>query len=122
MRNISLKSVSKQRLLCLKLTLIFGTRPQIIKCIPIIREFQLRNLEFILINTGQHYDFEMSKIFLQQMSVPEPDYDFEVGSGTHANQTAKIMMMTEETLKVVKPDLCIVPGDTNSALGSALGA
>src|SRR5437016_11001760 len=106
----------------MKLALIFGTRPQIIKCVPVIRESQRKKVDLALINTGQHYDYSLSEIFLKEFHLSMPDFNLGVGSGSHAWQTANIMMGIENTLKELRPSACIIPGDTNSAIASALAA
>jgi len=103
--------------------LVVGARPQIIKSAPIIREaLKHEEIEFQLVHTGQHYDFEMSKIFFQEMELPEPMVNLGVGSGTHARQTGNMMMKLEKTMIKSKPDMVMVPGDTNSTLAGALAA
>ncbi len=106
----------------MKLTLVFGTRPQIIKCVPVIRECTRKKLDITIINTGQHYDFELSRIFLEEFHLPKPRYNLEIGSGSHGWQTGNILIHVEETLKKVKSSVCLIPGDTNSAIASALAA
>jgi len=107
----------------MKLMLIIGARPQIIKSAPIIHEALKRNeIEFQLIHTGQHYDFEMSKIFFGELDLPDPIINLGVGSGTHAVQTGKMMIELEKTIENLKPDMVMVPGDTNSTLAGALTA
>jgi len=106
----------------LSLLLVFGTRPQIIKSVPVIRECLTRGLNLTTVNTGQHYDFEMSKVFIEQLSLPDPHFSLGVGSGSHAQQTAKIMTKIEKLVVELRPSVCVVPGDTNSAIGTALGA
>jgi UDP-N-acetylglucosamine 2-epimerase (non-hydrolysing) len=106
----------------MKLGLIFGTRPQIIKCVPVIRECLRRNVQLELINTGQHYDFKLSQIFMQELEVPDPKYNLGIGSGSHALQTGNIMINVERALMDLKPSVCLIPGDTNSAIGSALAS
>lgn len=107
----------------MKVTLVLGTRPQIIKSAPLIC---LANndpeIELSIVHTGQHYDYEMTKIFFEEFNLPEPTVNLNVGSGTHAQQTAKIMIRLEKILLKQKPDLVIVPGDTNSTLAGALTA
>jgi UDP-N-acetylglucosamine 2-epimerase (non-hydrolysing) len=105
-----------------RVILIVGTRPQIIKSAPIIHEMMKRKLDFYLIHTGQHYDYEMSKIFLDELKLPDPIVNLGVGSGSHAYQTGEIMLKLEKALLKEKPDLVVVPGDTNSALAAALTA
>ncbi len=105
-----------------KIAIIFGTRPQIIKTVSIIRNCLERKIPFTIINTGQHYDFDMSRAFFQEFDLALPQYNLGVGSGTHGWQTGNIIIKTEKTLERISPTLCIVPGDTNSALASALAA
>jgi UDP-N-acetylglucosamine 2-epimerase (non-hydrolysing) len=103
--------------------LVVGARPQIIKSAPIIREAQMHSeIELQIIHTGQHYDFEMSKIFFDEMTLPEPLANLGVGSGTHAWQTGSMMIELERTMTEHRPDLVMVPGDTNSTLAGALVA
>lgn len=107
----------------MKLMLIVGARPQIIKSAPIIREAQKhKEIELQLVHTGQHYDFEMSKIFFHEMELPDPIVNLGVGSGTHAWQTGNMMIKLEKTITEHKPDVVMVPGDTNSTLAGALAA
>ena len=103
--------------------LVLGARPQIIKSAPLIHLASGdRQVLFSIIHTGQHYDYEMTKIFFEELSLPDPEVNLNVGSGTHAQQTAKIMLRLEKILQKQKPDLVIVPGDTNSTIAGALTA
>ncbi len=107
----------------MKLMLIIGARPQIIKSAPIIKEALKRSeIEFQLVHTGQHYDFEMSKILFGELDLPDPVVNLGVGSGTHAFQTGKMLIGLEKTIEQLKPDMVMVPGDTNSTLAGALAA
>ncbi|MEM2602393.1 MAG: UDP-N-acetylglucosamine 2-epimerase (non-hydrolyzing) [Candidatus Bathyarchaeia archaeon] len=100
-----------------------GTRPEIIKMAPLIRKAKRRgDLEISFVHTGQHYDWDMSKRFLRELDLPDPDAFLEVGSATHAVQTARVMERSEAYLAKEGPDLIFVEGDTNSALGAALAA
>jgi len=105
------------------IVLILGTRPQIIKSALFI---DLANeddeIRLNIIHTGQHYDYEMTKIFFEELSLPDPTADLKVGSGGHAFQTANMMMRLEKALSKQRPDLVVVPGDTNSTLAGALVA
>ena len=94
--------------------LIAGARPNFMKIAPLIQEFQKENIEFKLIHTGQHYDYNMSKIFFENLGIPEPDIHLNVGSASHAIQTAKIMIEFEKVLSDRTPELVIVVGDVNS--------
>jgi UDP-N-acetylglucosamine 2-epimerase len=107
----------------LHVILVLGARPQIIKSAPLIHlATQSNKIHFEVIHTGQHYDYEMSRIFFEEFQLPDAVANLEVGSGTHAWQTAQIMIRLEKILKPKQPDLVIVPGDTNSTLAGALTA
>jgi len=106
----------------LKPAFIFGTRPEIIKLSPVIRAFLGRGVEPLLIHTGQHYDYEMSRVFLEELELPEIDYHLEVGSGTQAEQTGTAMIKIERVLIEEKPDVVVVQGDTNTVLAGALAS
>jgi UDP-N-acetylglucosamine 2-epimerase (non-hydrolysing) len=104
----------------LSVAIIFGTRPQIIKSAPIIHEALKGGMELRIIHTGQHYDYELSQVFIEEFDLPEPNVNLEVGSGSHAYQTGEIMLRLEKYLLKDNPSLVLVPGDTNSALAGAL--
>ncbi len=103
---------------------IIGTRPNFMKMAPVIVELRRcpDEFEIVLVHTGQHYDRAMSQVFLDELGVPDPDYQLEVGSGSHAQQTARIMERLEPVLLECRPDLVLVPGDVNSTLAAALVA
>lgn len=105
----------------MKITTIFGTRPEIIKLSPLIPLFD-KEFKQILIHTGQHYSYSMDKIFFEDLHLRDCDYSLTTGSGTHAQQTGKMLMMIEEVLIEENPELVIVQGDTNSTLTGALAA
>ncbi|WP_048056110.1 non-hydrolyzing UDP-N-acetylglucosamine 2-epimerase [Pyrococcus sp. ST04] len=102
--------------------IIFGTRPEIIKLSPVIRAFLKKDVHPLIIHTGQHYDYEMSQVFLEELELPEIDYHLEVGSGTQAEQTGFAMIKIEKVLMEEKPDVSIVQGDTNTVLAGALAS
>jgi UDP-GlcNAc3NAcA epimerase len=107
----------------MRLMLVVGARPQIIKSAPIIREARKHDeIELQLVHTGQHYDFEMSKVFFDEMALPEPLANLGVGSGSHAWQTGNMMIELEKTMIEHRPDVVMVPGDTNSTLAGAIVA
>jgi len=107
----------------MKLMLVLGARPQIVKSAPLIREVSEKpEIELQIVHTGQHYDYEMSKIFFDELSLPSPLANLGVGSGTHAWQTGKMMIGLEKAMLRLEPDLVLVPGDTNSTLAGALAA
>jgi UDP-N-acetylglucosamine 2-epimerase (non-hydrolysing) len=101
---------------------IVGARPNFIKMAPIIEEIRRRNLPQLFVHTGQHYDAKMSTIFFEQLQMPQPDIYLGVGSGSHAEQTAKVMLAFEQICLERKPALVIVAGDVNSTLACALAA
>ena len=102
--------------------LVAGARPNFIKIAPLINEFQKEKIKFKLIHTSQHYDYNMSKIFFDDLGIPEPDVHLNVDSASHAVQTAKIMIEFEKIILKDKPSLVIVVGDVNSTLACALVA
>ncbi|WP_258084568.1 non-hydrolyzing UDP-N-acetylglucosamine 2-epimerase [Thermococcus thermotolerans] len=106
----------------MKPAFVFGTRPEIIKLAPVIRAFEERDVKPLLIHTGQHYDYEMSRVFLEELELPPIDYHLEVGSGTQAEQTGTAMIKIEKVLMDEKPDVVLVQGDTNTVLAGALAA
>ncbi len=107
----------------LRVALILGARPQIIKSSLLIRILnEDKQVAFSLIHTGQHYDYEMTKVFFEEFSLPDPTVNLNVGSDSHAQQTAKIMSKLEPVLLDFKPNVVVVPGDTNSTIAGALTA
>ena len=106
----------------MKIATVLGTRPEIIKMAPIIDEISKRNIDQIVLHTGQHYDKEMSDNFFKDLKIPTPDYNIHVGSGTHGKQTGLMMKGIEEVLLNEKPDIVLVQGDTNAVLAGAIVA
>ena len=106
----------------MKIAIIIGTRPEIIKMAPVIDEIEKRGIEYILIHTGQHYDHEMSHQFFIDLELKKPDFNIGVGSGSHGKQTATMMEKIEDVLVAEKPDIVLVQGDTNAVLAGALAA
>ena len=106
----------------MKISIILGTRPEIIKMSPIIRECENQNLDYFILHTGQHYSYNLDKIFFEELGLPEPKYNLDVGSGSHAEETGKMLIGIEKVLKEEKPDVVLVEGDTNTVLAGALAA
>ncbi len=105
----------------MKIINVVGARPNFVKISPLIEEMnRFSQIEPIIVHTGQHYDYSMSKQFFQDLNIPDPDIHLEIGSGSHAIQTAKIMMGFEKVLLQEKPDLTLVVGDVNSTIACAL--
>jgi UDP-N-acetylglucosamine 2-epimerase (non-hydrolysing) len=103
---------------------VIGTRPNMVKMAPVIAALRERFGDWpaTVVHTGQHYDPEMSQIFLDELGIGEPDYMLGVGSGTHAEQVARVLERIERIMLAEKPDLVLVPGDVNSTLAAGLAA
>ena len=106
----------------MKIAIVLGTRPEIIKMAPIIRECQNRQLDHFVLHTGQHYSYSMDKIFFEDLELGEANHYLEVGSGTHGVQTGKILEGTERVFMEEQPDVVLVQGDTNTVMAAALAA
>lgn len=104
------------------IVLVLGTRPEIIKMAPVIRACQKKGVSFSVLHTGQHYSYEMDRSFFLELDLPRPKYHLDVGSGTHAEQTGKMMTGIEKILLAQCPDIVLVQGDTNTVLAGALAA
>ncbi len=104
----------------LKLSIVAGARPNFMKVAPVIRAARARGHEPILVHTGQHYDDRMSDSFFRDLDLPAPDHHLGVGSGSHADQTARVMLAFEPVLAETRPDWVVVVGDVNSTLACAL--
>lgn len=100
---------------------VVGARPEFVQAAPVSRALRRRHTE-VLVHTGQHYDDRMSRVFFDQLGVPEPDSHLGVGSGSHGRQTGAMLAAFDELLERVRPDVVIVRGDTNSTLAGALAA
>ena len=106
----------------MKIAVILGTRPEIIKMAPVIRELARRRQDYFVLHTGQHYSYNLDKVFFEQLELPDAKYNLEVGSGSHGEETARILTGAERVLTSDRPDVVLVEGDTNSVLGGALAA
>lgn len=106
----------------LKICIIVGTRPEIVKFSPIIRECEKLGLDYFILHTGQHYSYNMDKVFFEQLELPEAKFNLDVGSGTHGKQTGKMLIGIERVLQAESPDVVLVEGDTNTVLAGAVAA
>lgn len=106
----------------MKISIILGTRPEIIKISAVIRECKKQGLDYFILHTGQHYSYNLDKIFFDELELPEAKYNLDVGSGSHAEETGKMLTGIEKVLKEEKPDVVLVEGDTNTVLAGALAA
>jgi UDP-N-acetylglucosamine 2-epimerase (non-hydrolysing) len=108
----------------MRIVYVVGTRPNFVKTAPVVSVLRQRLPQgrHAIIHTGQHYDRLMSKVFFEELGVPAPDHMLEVGSGSHAQQTARVMERLEPVLTDEAPDLVLVSGDVNSTLAAALTA
>ena len=109
----------------IKIVTIRGARPQIIKAAALSRAIKnnyAHQLQEIIIHTGQHYDTNMSAVFFDELGIPQPNYNLNVGSGAHGEQTAKMIIGIEEILVKEQPQALVVYGDTNSTLAGAIAA
>lgn len=105
----------------MRILTVVGTRPNIIK-LALLHKAMMKEFECVIVHTGQHYDKDMSDNFFDELELPNPNYNLEVGSGSHAQQTAKAMLSLEPILVEEKPDLVMVLGDVNASLSGALTA
>ena len=101
---------------------IIGARPQFIKAATVSKKIRDEGINEVLVHTGQHYDFNMSDIFFQELNLPKPDYHLGVGSGSHGEQTGRMLMEIEKVLLQQNPDVALVYGDTNTTLAGSLAA
>ena len=111
----------------MKITLIAGARPNFMKIAPIIHAIEKKtntdeNISYRLIHTGQHYDEKMSQVFFEDLNIKTPEVNLEVGSGSHALQTAQIMVKFEQELLAYPTDVVLVVGDVNSTLACSVVA
>ena len=107
----------------IRVLVVAGARPNFMKIAPLLREMRSRaDFDPFLVHTGQHYDAAMSESFFRDLGIPEPDVNLGVGSGTHAEQTAQVLVKIERLLVERRPDLLLVVGDVNSTLAATLAA
>lgn len=104
------------------IAIILGTRPEIIKMAPVIRECERKKIDYFVLHTGQHYDFEMDKIFFNELELKPEAINLDVGSGSHGHVTGKMLIGIEDILKERNPNTALVQGDTNTVVAGALSA
>jgi len=106
----------------MKVSVVLGTRPEIIKMAPVIRELRSRSIEHYVIHTGQHYSYDMDRVFFNDLELDDAKYNLNIGSGPHGKQTGAILAGIENVLVEERPDVLLVQGDTNTVLAGALAA
>jgi UDP-N-acetylglucosamine 2-epimerase (non-hydrolysing) len=106
----------------MKIAVVVGTRPEIIKMASVVRGLENNRVNYFILHTGQHYSYNLDRVFFEQLRLENAKYNLEVGSGSHAEQTGKILIGIEKVLEIEKPDIVLVEGDTNSVFAGALAA
>lgn len=106
----------------MKILSVVGTRPNFVKEVPMNREFRSRGIQEVLVHTGQHYDYEMSRIFFKEFNLPDPDYHLQVSTGLAGKQMGEMLAALEEIMMKEKPDATLVYGDVTSTLAGALAS
>jgi UDP-N-acetylglucosamine 2-epimerase (non-hydrolysing) len=106
----------------MSIAIILGTRPEIIKMSPIIRACEKKFIDYFILHSGQHYSYNLDKVFFDELGLPDPRYNLETGSGNQGEQTAKMVKGIEKILLKEKPVTILVQGDTNTVLAGALAA
>lgn len=114
--------MDSQRTTSKSVAIVFGTRPEIIKLSPIIRELNKRHLPFCLIHSNQHYSYDLDRIFFKDLDLPEPNFNLNVGSGEQGQQTARALGKLESLFTDIDPSVVVVQGDTNTVLAGSLAA
>ena len=116
------KRVGKDRGMTQRIAIVLGTRPEIIKMSPLIRDCNKKGLDYFIVHTRQHYSYAMDKIFFEQLKLSEAKYNLDVGSGSHGAQTEKMLRGIEKALQKEIAEVVLVEGDTNTVLAGALAA
>ncbi|NOQ55758.1 MAG: UDP-N-acetylglucosamine 2-epimerase (non-hydrolyzing), partial [Nanohaloarchaea archaeon] len=106
----------------MKICIIIGTRPEIIKMAPIIRACKEKDIEYFILHTGQHYSYNLDKMFFEELELDGVKYNLEIGSGMHGEQTGKMIEKIEKILLKEMPSFVLVEGDTNTVLAGSIAA
>jgi len=106
----------------MRVAIVVGTRPEIVKMSPVVGECEKRSVDYVLVHSNQHYSYEIDRVFFEELGLREPDYNLGVGSGSHAEQTGRMLAGMENVFVREKPDIVLVEGDTNTVLAGALAA
>src|SRR4030065_167268 len=101
---------------------VVGTRPEIVKMAPVVRALKKSNIPFLFVHCGQHYDYNMSQQFIEDLELPVPDFSFKLRASSAGEQTARIILRMDRLLKKTAPCVVLVEGDTNTVLAAALAA
>lgn len=104
------------------IAIVVGTRPEIIHMSPLIRECEKRTLDYFILHTGQHYSYDMDMLFFEELDLPRPTFNLQVGSGTSSAQVSRVLTGAAQVFSVERPDMVLVAGGSSSALGAALAA
>src|SRR5574341_316352 len=122
MRVTTERAFERYRRMRKRIAMVVGARPNFIKAAPLLNKLRDHDDEFesFLIHTGQHYDRKLSELFFEQLDMPKPDIFLGVGSSSHAEQTARIMIEIEKSFNSLKPDLVMVFGDVNSTMAAVI--
>jgi len=102
--------------------IVVSTRPEIVKMAPVVQALEEIGLTFLFVHCGQHYDYNMSQQFIEELGLPSPNYGFKVKAYSPGLQTGRILAIVERVVKKTKPETVLVEGDTNGVLASALAA
>jgi UDP-N-acetylglucosamine 2-epimerase (non-hydrolysing) len=104
------------------IAVVLGTRPEIVKMAPIITELERKGMAYYVVHTGQHYSYNLDEVFFKNFNLEKPQYNLEIGSGTHAYQTGEMLKKIEKIFLEDRPEIVLVEGDTNTVLAGALAA
>ena len=104
----------------MNLVIVVGTRPEIVKMAPVLHELEERRLEYSFIHTGQHHDYDLSRVFIDRLDLPSPDVSFELKENKPASQIGEMMKWLDSTIGVQDDSILVIQGDTNTMLAAAI--